>query len=152
MRPVVVKLPGFSQCSGTPPTGRETDPKSAAVAGNPLTTSTTGRTFAPWQFSVWILTVFAALAFALAAVGLFSEQSIRDYVWGAVEVRLWHRAEPHRQRRARVLEDRGRRHRCLPSAGGALRQEFANRPALQVGAPRTPKAAGSSHDRAAPQA
>jgi putative ABC transport system permease protein len=34
------------------------------------------RAVAPWRFSVWILTVFATVAFALAAVGLFSVVSL----------------------------------------------------------------------------
>jgi ABC-type antimicrobial peptide transport system permease subunit len=35
-----------------------------------------GRALAPWRFSVWMLTVFAALAVTLATVGLFSLVSL----------------------------------------------------------------------------
>jgi predicted permease len=35
-----------------------------------------GRAIAPWRFSVWMLTVFAVLAFTLATVGLFSLVSL----------------------------------------------------------------------------
>jgi putative ABC transport system permease protein len=35
-----------------------------------------GRAMAPWRFSMWILTVFAVVAFALAAVGVFGALSL----------------------------------------------------------------------------
>ncbi|PYR30822.1 MAG: permease, partial [Acidobacteria bacterium] len=54
---------------------RRRDPQ--AVVDRPSTMDAiVGRAFAPWQFSVWILTVFAGLACTLAAVGLFSLVSL----------------------------------------------------------------------------
>jgi putative ABC transport system permease protein len=54
---------------------RRLDPHSL-IDGVTTLDAVVGRAMAPWRFSVWILTVFAGVAFALAAVGLFGALSL----------------------------------------------------------------------------
>lgn len=54
---------------------RQSDPR-AIVSGITMLEDVVNREIAPWRFSAWVFTLFAALAFALAMLGLFSLVSL----------------------------------------------------------------------------
>lgn len=54
---------------------RQSDPR-ALVTGISMLDDVINKEIAPWRFSAWVLALFAALAFALAMLGLFSLVSL----------------------------------------------------------------------------